>query len=97
MSATKAPEAPATSPEPTPGSPAWLINQAKGLERDRGKLLERIGANRSLLRQLHKVGALNAEEKKFVTTFYPDKERGSTRSEDEVEATRKTREAARKG
>lgn len=80
-----------------PGSPGWLIDQAKTLEKERGTLMERIGANRGLLRSLHKVGALNETQRKFVETFYPEKEKGSTRSDDEIEATRKAREAARKG
>ncbi|MDE2101949.1 MAG: hypothetical protein KGL39_32180 [Patescibacteria group bacterium] len=78
------------------GSPAWLVAQAKDLERERAALMEKIGANRNLLRQLHKVDALDDEMKRFVEQFYPEKEKGSNRSKDEIEATRKLREAARK-
>lgn len=78
------------------GSPAWLVEQAKRLEKERADLMEKIGANRNLLRQLHKVDALDAEMREFVEKFYPEKEKGSNRSKDEIEATRKLREAARK-
>lgn len=97
MSATAAkPESEAPVQHPV-GSPAWAIEQAKKLEKERGEIMERIGANRAFLRNLHKMGGLDASQRKFVQTFYPEKEKGSTRSEDEIEATRKAREAARKG
>ena len=82
--------------EHAPGSPGWAIEQAKKLENERGKLMERIGANRNFLRNLHKMGALDAEQRRFVTTFYPEKEKGTARSKESVEATRKARESARK-
>lgn len=81
----------------TAGSPPWAIEQAKKLEKERGELMLRIGANRDFLRNLHKMGALDGEQRKFVETFYPEKEKGSSRSADEIEATRKAREDARKG
>ncbi len=107
MSTSSAPAKPAQTEKPPTehevthshavGSPGWAIEQAKSLEQERGALMIRIGANRDFLRNLAKMNALDAEQAKFVTTFYPDKEKGSARSADEVEATRKAREAARKG
>lgn len=91
---TAAPAQTVTHPK---GSPAWLVQQARELEKERGNLMERIGANRAILRNMHKADALEADLKEFVEKFYPEKEKGVTRSADEIEATRKEREKARKG
>jgi len=96
--ATPAAKQPATPPvQHHVGSVPWLIQQAKDLEIQRGEILEKIGAVRSQLRNLKKLGALDADALKFVQVFYPEKERGETRSKEEVEKTRAAREAARKG
>lgn len=74
---------------------ARKIDQARALERERSALQEKIAANRRQLRDMAATGDLTAEESKFVSTFYPEKERGTRRSKEEVEATRKARAAAR--
>ena len=80
-----------------PGSVPWLIQQAKDLEVQRGEVLERVSAVRSQLRNLRKLGALDADAIKFMDVFYPEKERGEIRSKEDIEKTRKAREDARKG
>lgn len=72
------------------------IERAKKLERERSELMERIGKNREFLRLMAANGVLNAEQKKWLAVFYPDKEKNTRRSKEEIEATRKAREAARK-
>lgn len=91
------PTSPPASAEHPKGSPAWLVAQAKELEHTRGVLMEKIGANRLLLRNLRKAGALTEDFERFVEDFYPEKEKGTKRSDQEIEATRRAREAARKG
>lgn len=89
----KLPHIPADAPK---GSPIWAIGQAMHLERERAKLGERITANRDFCRNLLKMDALDDDTKRFVEVFYPEKEKGSNRSEAEVEATRKLRDQVRK-
>lgn len=79
------------------GSPRWLVARAVEFEKERAALMTKIGANRDSLRNLLKQDALEDDLAKFVREFYPEKEKGSSRDEDEIEATRKLREAARKG
>lgn len=75
---------------------AVLIEQAQGLEAERAEVMERVTANRTELRLIDKQGNLSDEQGKWLDTFYPEKEKGERRSKDDIEATRKAREAARK-
>lgn len=87
----KTPEAPA---EPqTPG--ARQVQRAKDLEKQRSDLMDEISANRTYLRLMATNGELSAEEKAFVDTFYPSKERGERRSAEQIAATRTARDEAR--
>jgi hypothetical protein len=92
---------PTTAPAPAAqapiGSPHWLMAQAKKLEKDRGEIMDKIGAVRTQLRNLDKLGGLPTEVKEFAETFYPKKEKDSPRSKEDSEATRKARQDARKG
>lgn len=72
------------------------IHQAQELERERKDVQDRIGVNRTQLRQMRDADELPADLVKWVDTWYPEKEKGTTREKDEIEATRKLREAARK-
>lgn len=78
-----------------PGSPEWLIEQARNLERDRAAVLAQIESNRHLLRSLYKVKALTMEQEAFVDTFYPTRKRGESRTPEQTEATRTLRESVR--
>jgi len=79
-----------------PGTPDWLIARAIKLEQDRARIMEQVGANRRSLRDLDAQDALDDEQAAFLDTWYPEKERGERRSKDDIEATRRAREAARK-
>jgi hypothetical protein len=91
------PAAAPASPEAghRPGSPEWLVAQARDLENQRAVLMKKIGKNRESLRNLDELDALSAEHQKFVREFYPLKEKGERRSKEDIERTRKAREAAR--
>lgn len=91
------PTTPAAPTQHAKGSPRWLVEQARHLEKERAALLERIDANRSALRNLMKADALEDDLKEFVNVFYPEKTKGTARSVDEVNATRELREKVRKG
>lgn len=73
------------------------IDRAKDLERQRGALMELIAANRDYLRLMDKNDELTEEQGDWLDVFYPTKEKGEQRTKDEVEATRKAKEEARKG
>lgn len=75
---------------------ARQIERAKQLEKERGVLQGKIAKNREYLRLMADNDELSAAEKKFVEVFYPEKEKGERRSDEEIEATKKAREAARK-
>jgi hypothetical protein len=87
---------PAAAPaEQTPAQ--RQIARAKTLERDRAALATKVSANRDYLRLMAANDELNAAEAKWLAAFYPEKEKGERRSAEEVEETRKVKEAARKG
>ena len=88
------PNVPASPAPDTAGS--RQVARAEDLERRRAALQEEISANRELLRLLHKGKELTAEQSKWLSEFYPEKERGALRTKEEVERTRKVKEAARK-
>lgn len=77
----------------TPGERQIL--RAHVLEAERSELMGRIDANRKYLRLMAQNEELTEAEVTFLDTFYPEKEKGERRSEDQIEATRKAREAAR--
>lgn len=88
------------SPQPTtaPQSAAERqIARAKSLEKERAELMERIAANRDYLRLMDKNDELTDSQGEWLDTFYPQKEKGEQRSKEDIEATRKVREEARKG
>lgn len=88
------------SPQPTtvPQSAAERqIARAKSLEKERAELMERIAANRDYLRLMDKNDELTDAQGEWLDTFYPQKEKGEQRSKEDIEATRKVREEARKG
>ena len=72
------------------------IERAMQLERDRASLLKRIDDNRKYLRLMDRNEELTTEQTEWLDRFYPEKEKGERRSKEEVEATRRAREAARK-
>lgn len=71
------------------------IERAKVLEKQRAELQTSIGKNRDYLRLMDANEELTADESAWLQKFYPEKERGSRRSEDEIKATREARKAAR--
>lgn len=71
------------------------IRRAKELEKARGELQKKIGANRDFLRLMEANDELTEQEAAWLSVFYPLKEKGEQRSEEEIAATRKAREAAR--
>lgn len=99
--AAATPEAPAADATPTPvaeDTPASRqIARANQLERDRTALMEKVGKNREYLRLMQDNEELTAEQAAWVAAFYPEKEKGERRSEDEVEVTRRVKAAARGG
>jgi hypothetical protein len=86
---------PTTTPTAPSTSADRQIERAKGLERERAALQEKISKNRDYLRLMSANDELDANQKRWLNTFYPLKERGDRRSEEEIEATRKVRKAAR--
>lgn len=86
---------PTTAPAQTPAE--RQIERAMKLEQERSELQEKIGKNREYLRLMAANDELTADQKKWLDVFYPEKEKGERRSAEEIEATRKAREAARKG
>lgn len=73
------------------------IARAGALERDRSELQERIGKNREYLRLMDSNEELTEEQGQWLDAFYPEKEKGNQRTKEEIEATRKVKESARKG
>lgn len=49
---------------------------------------------RDLLRSLRKNEGLNQDQEEFVDVFFPDKERGTSRSQDEINASKKLHDVA---
>lgn len=68
------------------------------LEGERSDTLKKIASNREYLRLMEANGEFedDADLADWLEDFYPTKEKGARRSEDEVERTRKARAAARK-
>lgn len=72
------------------------IARARQLERERSAVMSKISKNREYLRLMADNDELSAEQKRWLAVFYPDKERGEQRSKEQIEATRKAKEAARR-
>jgi hypothetical protein len=75
---------------------ARQIKRALKLEKEISALRKRVNDNRDYLRLMHRNDELTDDQVEFVEVFYPEKEKGERRSAEEVEATRRAREAARK-
>ena len=73
------------------------IQRANHLERERAKLQEAVDKNRQYLRLMGDNDELSDAEKAWLDSFYPEKEKGERRSDEDIVATRDIREAARKG
>jgi hypothetical protein len=95
---------PATAPRPTPvaplsdpnapvGTPAFLIAEAQRLEAQRSQIQVELAGIRSQLRNLRKY--LTPAQAEYVRDFFPDKEKGTRRSKEEIARTREVRTAAR--
>lgn len=65
-------------------SPKQLIEQADELQDEKAALLERIGANREILRNLRKAGLLSDAQAQEVEEVYPTVER-KRKSDDDAE------------
>lgn len=72
------------------------IARANALERDRSELMKKIGSNREYLRLMADNDELTEAQEDWLDAFYPQKEKGERRSEEDIERTRKAKEAARK-
>lgn len=72
------------------------IGRAMDLEYDRAVLGEKITANRTYLRLMAENDELTEAQEDWLDDFYPQKEKGESRSDDEIDATRKAKEIARK-
>lgn len=95
MPTTPKPDAAAATDAPQTAADRQIA-RAKSLERERAELGERISANRDYLRLMDKNDELTAEQGEWLDAFYPVKEKGEQRSKEEIEATRKVKEEARK-
>lgn len=83
-----------------------LVIAAQKLEGRRADLLEEVSANRTLLRLLDKNGQLEnatvtvdgkqVSVPEWLDDFYPEKEKDTQRSKEEIAATQKVRAEARK-
>lgn len=72
------------------------VVRAVKLEVQRAELMKKIADNRDYLRLMDRNEELSEDQAEFLDTFYPEKERGERRSKEDIEATRRAREAARK-
>lgn len=72
------------------------IQAAKELEYQRGQLGDQINSNREALRLFDARNMLDEDQGAWLDLFYPLKGRGTSRTKEETEATRKAKEAARK-
>lgn len=71
------------------------VARARTLERERADVMKRISANREYLRLMEENEELTDDEGDWLDDFYPQKEKGQSRSDDEIERTRKAKAAAR--
>lgn len=73
------------------------VERAITLEREMSAARKRVNDNREFLRLMARNDELNEAQVEFVETFYPEKEKGERRAQEDIDATRRAREAARKG
>lgn len=71
------------------------VYRAQRLEAERAEVMKRIAANREYLRLMDDNEELTDAEADWLADFYPEKEKGQQRSDDEIERTRKVKAAAR--
>lgn len=71
------------------------IQQAKELEYEQAMIRVDIDANRKFLRLFAQTGNLTDAQAKWLSDFYPLKGRGTSRTEDQVKATKAVKAAAR--
>jgi hypothetical protein len=71
------------------------IARALRLEQERSETMKKIAANREYLRLMEENEELEDDEADWLDDFYPQKEKGQQRSEDEIERTRKAKAVAR--
>lgn len=71
------------------------IFRAETFEAERSEVMKRIAANREYLRLMDENDELGDDEQAWLDDFYPQKEKGSSRTEAEIERTRKAKQAAR--
>lgn len=83
------------TPEGDRSSAQKQIVRAVLLERERSSTMKKIAANREYLRLMEENEELEDDEADWLDDFYPQKEKGQQRSEDEIERTRKAKAAAR--
>lgn len=72
------------------------IKRALRLEREISALRQSVNDNRDYLRMMDRNEELNDDQSEFLDTWYPEKEKGERRPQDEVEATRRAKALARK-
>lgn len=77
----------------SPGERQFI--RANLLEQERTRIMKQISSNREYLRLMDANEELSPELGEWLEDFYPLKERGEQRSEDEIERTRKAKAAAR--
>lgn len=70
--------------------------RAHALERVRSDVMEGVNSNRTYLRLMEKNGELSDELADWLADYYADKEAGEQRTEEQIAATRKAKEVARK-
>lgn len=75
---------------------ARQIKRAIRLEKEISAVRQQVNDNREYLRLMDKNEELTEDQATFLDTFYPEKEKGERRLPEDVEATRRAREAARK-
>jgi len=102
-----APQAPAADPyaalrksvegvdekDRTPAERQFL--RAHALEADRADVMKKIASNREYLRLMADNDELSGDIADWLEDFYPQKEKGERRSDDEIERTRRAKAAAR--
>lgn len=77
-------------------SGAKQVRRAIVLEQQISTLREKVNDNRTYLRLMDRNDELTEDQSEFTEVFYPEKEKGERRDADEVTATRRAREFARK-
>lgn len=77
-------------------SPQTQVKRAVALEAQRAALAEKIAKNRTYLRLMDENEELNEDQQEFADVFYREKASGERSSAEEIKATKRAREAARR-